>query len=151
MVEGAPNEAPTNPTKPRCYNGFTPQHGKTGIMALALDHLPTSRRPHLRLVEPLDPTPAGTARPSRGIYVRRRLTVVAVLMLVLAGAVFASRAQAGEAVVRTAPQYVIAQEGDTIWRIAERIAPDAPVTDVVDELVRLNGTSIRVGQVILIP
>lgn len=120
-------------------------------MALALDHHPTTRRPHLRLVEPLDPTPLGVARVSRGTYLRRRLTVVAVLLFVVAGVVFASRAQAGEAAPRTAPQYVIAQPGDTMWGIAERIAPDAPVTDVVDALVRLNGTSIRVGQVILIP
>jgi hypothetical protein len=121
-------------------------------MALALDHHPISRRtPHLRLVEPLDPTPVGLARVSHGTYLRRRMTVVAVMLLVVVGVVFASRAQADVATTRTAPQYVIAQEGDTMWRIAERVAPHSPITDVVDELVRLNGTSIRVGQVIVIP
>jgi nucleoid-associated protein YgaU len=77
--------------------------------------------------------------------------VAAAIVLAVVGLVFASRAQANDAVARTAPQYVIAQEGDTLWGIAERIAPNAAITDVVDELVRLNGDSIRVGQVILIP
>lgn len=121
-------------------------------MALALDHHPAIRRtPHLRLVEPLDPTPVAIARVRRGTYRRRRFTVAAAIVLAVVGLVFASRAQANDAVARTAPQYVIAQEGDTLWGIAERIAPNAAITDVVDELVRLNGDSIRVGQVILIP
>ena len=127
-------------------------------MALALDHHParhrspkhpaSARRSHLRLVEPLDPTPVGVPRAT---YLRRRVMVAAVLVLVMGGMLFASRAQANDVRTSAAPQYVIAQEGDTMWRIAERIAPHAPVADVVDALVALNGTSIRVGQVILIP
>ena len=121
-------------------------------MALALDHLPVQRRaPHLRLVEPLDPTPLGVSRVSRATYARRRVTVVAFVLLVVVGLMFASRAQANDVQTSAAPHYVIAQEGDTLWRIAERIAPQAPVSDVVDALAQLNGTSIRVGQVILIP
>lgn len=118
-------------------------------MALALDHHPAHRPArHLRLVEPLDPTPVGLPRAT---YVRRRVMVAAVLVLMIVGAVFASRAQADDVRTASAPQYVIAQEGDTLWRIAERIAPHASVSEVVDALVQLNGTSLRVGQVVLIP
>lgn len=122
-------------------------------MALALDHHPAHRPAarsarHLRLVEPLDPTPVGLPRAT---YLRRRVMVVVVTLLVVAGAVFASRAQANDVRTASVPQYVIAQEGDTLWRIAERIAPNAPVSDVVDALVQLNGTSLRVGQVVLVP
>jgi hypothetical protein len=122
-------------------------------MALALDHHPAHRPAarsarHLRLVEPLDPTPVGLPRAT---YLRRRVMVVVVTLLVVAGAVFASRAQADDVRAASVPQYVIAQEGDTLWRIAERIAPNAPVSDVVDALVQLNGTSLRVGQVVLVP
>ncbi len=122
-------------------------------MALALDHHPAHRPSprsarHLRLVEPLDPTPVGLPRST---YVRRRVMVGAVMVLMIIGAVFASRAQADEVRSASAPQYVIAQEGDTLWRIAERIAPNAPVSDVVEALVQLNGTNLRVGQVVLVP
>lgn len=122
-------------------------------MALALDHHPAHRpvprsARHLRLVEPLDPTPVGLPRAT---YLRRRVMVVMVTLLVVAGAVFASRAQADDVRTASVPQYVIAQEGDTLWRIAERIAPNAPVSDVVDALVQLNGSSLRVGQVVLVP
>jgi nucleoid-associated protein YgaU len=50
-----------------------------------------------------------------------------------------------------APKYVVAQPGDTLWSIGERIAPNAAITEVVDELVRLNGTKISAGQLVRIP
>jgi Tfp pilus assembly protein FimV len=46
---------------------------------------------------------------------------------------------------------VVAQSGDTLWAIANRIAPQANTSDLVDELVRMNGDSISVGQRVLIP
>ena len=46
---------------------------------------------------------------------------------------------------------MIAQEGDNLWAIAERIAPAGNIPDIVDQLEQLNGTSLRVGQVVLIP
>ena len=45
----------------------------------------------------------------------------------------------------------MAQPGDTLWSIGERIAPNAPISEVVDQLVRLNGTAITSGQLIRIP
>jgi Tfp pilus assembly protein FimV len=79
------------------------------------------------------------------------MTVGIALLVIVGGVLFASRAQANEVQGASTPQYVIAQEGDTLWRIAEQVAPNAPVSEVVDALVQLNGTSLRVGQVVLIP
>jgi nucleoid-associated protein YgaU len=62
-----------------------------------------------------------------------------------------SAAADGTAGRSVAPKYVVAQAGDTLWSIGERIAPNAPITEVVDELVRLNGTSIQTGQLVRIP
>jgi len=52
---------------------------------------------------------------------------------------------------QTEPNYVIAQSGDTLWAIANRIAPQANTAELVDELVRMNGDNISVGQRVLIP
>jgi hypothetical protein len=69
-------------------------------------------------------------------------------MFSLFGASAAADGSAGRSV---APKYVVAQPGDTLWSIGERIAPNASITEVVDELVRLNGTSISSGQLVRIP
>lgn len=144
-------------------------------MALALNHhsthLRTVRRAgHLRLMVPAT-TPEGAtpsrvaARPvaghivairpraaRRSVYIRRRLVVGAALVAVVFGVVIASRAEANvQAGASPVARYVVAQQGDDLWSIAERIAPTGNIPDVVDQLEALNGTSLRVGQVVLIP
>jgi Tfp pilus assembly protein FimV len=49
------------------------------------------------------------------------------------------------------PRTVIAQPGDTLWAIAQRVAPQANISELVDELVRLNGDAIVAGQLVRIP
>jgi LysM repeat protein len=96
---------------------------------------------------------------SRGVYARRRLAAVGLLVAILALAVTAvvgatgSPAEADLTVAGAAmePQYIIAQPGDTLWAIAQRIAPLANTADLVDELVRLNGDQIAAGQQVRIP
>jgi len=127
-------------------------------MALALQHQPshlrTARRGgHLRLVIPGEVTPIPARRGvSKSTYFRRRLAVGLVLVALVGGGFVATRAQAnGEITTPVEQRYVIAQEGDNLWAIAERIAPTGNIPDIVDQLEALNGTSLRVGQVVLIP
>ena len=92
-------------------------------------------------------------------YQRRRLVVLVAAMLVL-GVVIAgvigttgTSAQADQAVAGQSvePRTVVAQPGDTLWAIAQRVAPHANVSELVDELVRLNGDAIVAGQLVRIP
>ncbi|MEI7756984.1 MAG: LysM peptidoglycan-binding domain-containing protein [bacterium] len=92
-------------------------------------------------------------------YQRRRLVVLVATMLILgvviAGVIGATgtTAQADQAVAGQSiePRTVIAQPGDTLWAIAKRVAPQANISDLVDQLVRLNGDAIVAGQVVRIP
>jgi nucleoid-associated protein YgaU len=100
---------------------------------------------------------AARTREVRRVYRRRRFGVMTLVAVVAVAATFSvfslfgSSASAGGTVGQQAPKYVVVQAGDTLWSIGERIAPNAPITEVVDELVRLNGTSIQAGQLIRIP
>jgi Tfp pilus assembly protein FimV len=49
------------------------------------------------------------------------------------------------------PRFVIAQQGDTLWSIAARLAPGSDTTELVDRLVLLNGDTVYVGQAVLLP
>ena len=101
---------------------------------------------------------AARTREIQRVYRRRRTGAVATVAAVALAAVisvfslFGSSAMAGDTAGRDlAPKYVVAQPGDTLWSIGQRIAPNASITEVVDELVRLNGTSISSGQLVRIP
>lgn len=92
------------------------------------------------------------------MYRRRRMGVmlavatVAIAAMVSVFSLFgASAAADGSAGRSLAPKYIVAQPGDTLWSIGERIAPNSAISDVVNELVRLNGTSLTSGQLIRIP
>lgn len=100
-----------------------------------------------------------TSTPSVATYQRRRLVMLVATMLILgvviAGVIGATgtTAQADQAVAGQSiePRTVIAQPGDTLWAIAKRVAPQANISDLVDELVRLNGDAIVAGQLVRIP
>lgn len=141
-------------------------------MALVLD-------PVARFGEPLDPTPLfirrvsvqptrshhGRVRPApvrrvrepRGVYARRRLAVGFATLALLAAAFAAflsltnTGASADGAGMRVPTRYVVAQPGDTLWAIAERIAPNGDTIRLVEQLAFLNGPSIAVGQVVFLP
>ena len=103
--------------------------------------------------------PSMSSAPSVATYQRRRLVVLVAAMLmfgvVIAGVIGATgtTAQADQAVAGQSiePRTVIAQPGDTLWAIAKRVAPQANVSDLVDQLVRINGDAIVAGQVVRIP
>ena len=80
------------------------------------------------------------------------VATVAVAAMISVFSVFgASAAADGSAGRSIAPKYIVAQPGDTLWSIGERIAPNSAISDVVNELVRLNGTSLTSGQLVRIP
>ncbi|MGA1333227.1 MAG: LysM peptidoglycan-binding domain-containing protein [Ilumatobacteraceae bacterium] len=101
---------------------------------------------------------AARTREIKRVYRRRRFGLMVLVATFAAAATFSvfslfgsSAAADGTSGRSVAPRYVVAQSGDTLWSIGERIAPNAPITEVVDELVRLNGTSIQTGQLVRIP
>ena len=127
------------------------------------DYRPASRpasRPAARrsAQHPSLATNAASA-PSVATYQRRRLVVLVSAMLflgvVIAGVigVTGTTAQADQAVAGQSvePRTVVAQPGDTLWAIAQRVAPQANISDLVDELVRMNGDAIVAGQLVRIP
>jgi nucleoid-associated protein YgaU len=60
-------------------------------------------------------------------------------------------ADGADAMHTEVPRTVIAQPGDTIWAIARRVMPHGNINSLVDQLVKLNGATISVGQSIRIP
>lgn len=72
---------------------------------------------------------------------RRRLTLA--LSLTLVAAAWAGPAVgalgSGEDPVRIARSSYVVREGDTLWSIARRLAPDGDPRPIVDELATANG------------
>ena len=61
---------------------------------------------------------------------------------------------AGQNAERVARSSYVVREGDTLWSIAERVAPGADPRPVVDALVTVNGVdagSLVPGQLLVIP
>jgi len=103
-------------------------------------------------------TPAATTRLRLTVRGRRVLAalaaipVVAVLGIVIlgGGSALASRSGASHVSFQT----VTVQTGDTLWGIAQEVAPQSDPRDVVDAIVRLNAlnaVTLTPGQRIAIP
>jgi len=99
------------------------------------------------------PSPRVTRSHGAAVYWRRRLVAAALGLGVLLTAAHAGAALGGN--TTTAPERsphverVIVQPGDTLWSIAERLAPNSDPRPVVDELASELGTSsVQPGQVI---
>jgi hypothetical protein len=96
---------------------------------------------------------------ARSTYVRRRvgaLTFVVALVLSVGSVAQHGLADRGgdPASASTIGRSVtyVAQPGDTLWSIAERLYPGSDLALVVDALVTLNGgTSLDVGQTVRLP
>ena len=100
-------------------------------------------------------TDRADGRLDAGVYRRRRLVVVAVVVgLVLGLAVFGRQAGANRPAEQVAAEAVTVtvQPGDTLWSIARSLAPDDDPRPLTDALVELaGGTSLQPGQRIVIP
>lgn len=105
---------------------------------------------------------ARTGREARThLHLTRRgrfsLSVLAGIPLVVGAAVFAVNGGGAAASDDGAPTrfgYQIVQSGDSLWRIAERVAPHSDPRDVVARIVSLNqlhGSIVTPGQRVAIP
>lgn len=90
---------------------------------------------------------------SERTFQRRRRVVAALAVFALATVVFATNAFATDpsADVPPAPRTIVAQQGDTLWGIARKIAPTGDITELVHALVLTNGSRIEAGQIVRIP
>lgn len=121
-------------------------------------------------IHPLD---SYISPPDHRVYARRRLIAG---LLVIAAAVLASlvavkiaavlpdvpasveshvpsaAGQSGDAPIDPAAGLYVVQPGDSMWEIALRLAPGQSTTDVVDQLVHLNGgADLAIGQRLVLP
>ena len=107
--------------------------------------------------------PSGTSSPrlSGAVYWRRRLAVGLLLVVLGAGlwtiATWMTNSSVGVDPVgadRSSPatqEIHVVQPGETLWSIAEQVAPDGDVRATVDRLADLNGgAAIQVGQRLIV-
>ncbi|MHB1089636.1 MAG: LysM peptidoglycan-binding domain-containing protein [Ilumatobacteraceae bacterium] len=120
---------------------------------------PQRRKSHLRLVVTEPVSRQHIRRTSAQIYRRRRLAVATAALGLLAVAIFGlvgifggpARADENTPNRVAAPHVVIAQSGDTLWAIARRVVPVGNITELVDQLVLMNGAEITAGQEVRLP
>ena len=97
------------------------------------------------------PRPRAT-RSKRAVYMRRRIIAASLGLGIVLTAAHAGLALGGSTTTpgrSPHPQLVsvVVQPGETLWSIAERIAPSRNTADVVDEWAEQLGTSdVRAGQ-----
>ena len=99
------------------------------------------------------PTPR-RASASVATYRRRRMAVVAAAVFALASLLLATGAfatQPSPKNLQTIPRTYVVQSGDTLWSIARSYMPTGNISGFVDELARMNGVDLEVGQVVRIP
>jgi hypothetical protein len=106
------------------------------------------------------PTRAVAAQPLSGrlrVTRRGRLVLVLLAVALLFVGVSIGRAGSQAATVReTGPalEQVTVQPGETLWGVAQRIAPDNDPREVVSQIRRLNnlhGSTLQAGQQLLLP
>lgn len=109
---------------------------------------------HLKLVagEVAARRPAATP----AVYLRRRIVVASIFAALIGlggGVAFGGHAAADHPTQSklSAPTSIVAKPGDNLWSIARTLVPNGDITDLVDELVRLNGQSIEAGQTVRLP
>jgi hypothetical protein len=106
-----------------------------------------------RAQSPRQSSPRVTRSPGAAVYWRRRLFAAALGLGVLLTAAHAGAALGGT--TTTSPERsphvesIVVRPGDTLWTIAERLAPHADPRGVVDQLSSALGTSsVQPGEVI---
>ncbi len=112
--------------------------------------------PQRAAVRPAAATALGGRRPAPLRLTRRGRIVLVVLpaLLALSGALLATAPGSAEAAPREVPRTVVVGAGDSLWTIAERIAPSTDPRITVAALERENGlASARVdaGATLVLP
>jgi LysM domain len=111
-----------------------------------------------RLAASRHPTPPVVA--CRRVFLRRRIVALAVLVLgtlVVAGIVVGLALLGSSAAESEVPDRTIVVQvapGETLWELAERVAPASPTGQVVERIRELNGMrgiTIHPGQPLIVP
>jgi hypothetical protein len=117
---------------------------------------PAGCRSAVVTARPVPPRPE-QAPAQRGTHLTTRGRVVAVLVLalLLLGAFSLGRTGAeGSTTVQPQLETVVVMPGDTLWAVAQRLAPGEdprPVVDQIRELNDLRSAELQVGQQLLLP
>lgn len=87
---------------------------------------------------------------------RGRFVIAALVALPLVVALLSLALNGGGAVAGSteAPVTITVEAGQSLWSLAEQLAPDAPTADVVADVVAVNqldGASVVPGQVLIVP
>ena len=97
----------------------------------------------------------GSIRPMERTYVRRRVALALAGAIALAPWLAPLRAAvSGERPVRVASTTYVVHAGDSLWSIAERLAPTEDPRPMVDAIARANGLAagdLVPGQSLVIP
>lgn len=115
----------------------------------------------LTVVRSTTPQQSAAVAPSRRrlrVTARGRRTLLLVAVLLLLGAFAVGRAGSSQATAEpaAAPSLtaVTVQEGDTLWAVARRVAPDRDPRDLIAQIRRLNdlpSSSLQVGRQLVLP
>jgi hypothetical protein len=120
----------------------------------------TPRRPpvrHLRSVPDRQPRPRPARRHHRAAVYRRRRLLAALVGLGLVLTVARAGAALGGSSLATPErlphvQHVVVQPGDSLWSIAQRVAPGHDVRPIVDALAHTRGTTaVAAGEILAVP
>lgn len=125
-----------------------------GVPALPEPYQPRSSQP--KPYRQPRPQVARSHRPAAAAMYRRRRVLAALLGLglLLAGARVGSAFGGNLAAAERLPhvQQVVVEPGDSLWSIAQRVAPGHDPRPIVDALSEsLGGASLRPGQSLMVP
>ena len=153
--EGRPTSRPVRPAAAGRGQAAERHAGRTSSRAAGC---PSARtvppRPLGRQAAPREQAPAGTGT---HLTARGRVVVVATLVLLLLAAFSLGRTVA-EGSTAVQPQAQVEQTtvlpGETLWSVAQRLAPGQDPRPVVDQIRRLNDLTsgeLQAGQQLLLP
>ena len=142
---------------------MTTQKGPT--MALAAPFPAAARSDRSRQAAPRSTSPRPTSAHPSGASARMRLTPRGRLAVILASVAFLAlailasgrfTAEASAAFGSTGPAtgIVVVQPGETLWQIAQTVAPQADPRETVGTIRELNGLgheAVRPGQSLVVP
>lgn len=126
---------------------------------MAAGSLRTVTFPRQTVSQTAAPRAAYTRKTAPGLRLTRRgrlvVAAAAALVICVAMGLAATAAQAaGAARARPPAPVTIVRQGDSLWSVAERVAPDADARIVIQEIIQLNGlagTVIYPGERLRVP
>jgi predicted Zn-dependent protease len=134
---------------------------RRGAGVLPATRLAPAKRPDERVDRPrrlaVAPMPAPPVAACQRVFLRRRVAALLLGTLAVAGIVVGLSLLASAASEPAVPDRTIVVEvapGETLWELAERVAPGSPPQQVVDRIRELNGirgVTVHPGQPLIVP